>query len=170
MPKRHKVQMNLLSWNEASSPGILWFREQRGRHICCADISICRINTDWFICNYRQTSNISRIYVGNKIVDHSGVHQMYIIILFKTPGFRGLDNYNCNAIRQTLKFWIWKLFFGSRHKAGFGAVGLGSAQSRFWSRHKAGFGVVGLTSLKAEMDLYRHCVYPVNYLKRAFSI
>ena len=36
-------------------------------------------------------------------------------------------------------FWI-------RHKAGFGAVGLGSPQSRFWSRHKAGFGAVGLGS------------------------
>ena len=35
------------------------------------------------------------------------------------------------------------------HKAGFGAVGLGSAQSRFWSRHKAGFGAVGVGRHKA---------------------
>ena len=35
----------------------------------------------------------------------------------------------------TAQSWFWR-----RHKAGFGAVGLGSAQSRFWSRHKAGFG------------------------------
>ena len=29
--------------------------------------------------------------------------------------------------------------FRSRHKAGFGAAGLGTAQSWFWSRHKASF-------------------------------
>ena len=34
-------------------------------------------------------------------------------------------------------------WFCSRHKAGFGAVGLGSAQSPFWSRHKAGLGAAG---------------------------
>ena len=33
-----------------------------------------------------------------------------------------------------------------RHKAGFGAVGLGTAQIWFWSRHKAGFGAVGFGS------------------------
>ena len=32
--------------------------------------------------------------------------------------------------------------FRSRHKAGFGAAGLGTAQSWFWSRHKASFGAV----------------------------
>ena len=32
--------------------------------------------------------------------------------------------------------------FRSRHKAGFGAAGLGTAQSWFWSRHKASFGTV----------------------------
>ena len=36
-----------------------------------------------------------------------------------------------------------------RHKAGFGAAGLGTAQSWFWSRHKAGFGAVGLGSLQS---------------------
>ena len=41
----------------------------------------------------------------------------------------------------TAQSWFW-----SRHKAGFGAVGLESAQNRFWSRHKAGFGAVGLGS------------------------
>ena len=35
--------------------------------------------------------------------------------------------------------WFW-----SRHKASFRAVGLGLVKSRFWSRHKAGFGAVGL--------------------------
>ena len=44
----------------------------------------------------------------------------------------------------TAQSWFW-----SRHKAGFGAVGLGSAQSRFWSRHKAGYGVVGLGSAQS---------------------
>ena len=44
----------------------------------------------------------------------------------------------------TAQSWFW-----SRHKAGFGAVGLGSAQSRFWSRHKAGFGAVGLRSAQS---------------------
>ena len=32
--------------------------------------------------------------------------------------------------------------FRSRHKAGFGAAGLGTAQIWFWSRHKASFGAV----------------------------
>ena len=36
-----------------------------------------------------------------------------------------------------------------RHKAGFGAAGLGTAQSWFWGRHKAGFGAVGLGWHKA---------------------
>ena len=36
-----------------------------------------------------------------------------------------------------------------RHKAAFGAVGLGTAQSWFWSRHKAGFGAVGSVRHKA---------------------
>ena len=40
--------------------------------------------------------------------------------------------------------WFW-----SRHKAGFGAVVLGSAQSRFWSRHKARFGAVSLGSAQS---------------------
>ena len=44
----------------------------------------------------------------------------------------------------TAHSWFW-----SRHKAGFGAVVLGSAQSRFWSRHKASFGAVGLDSAQS---------------------
>ena len=36
-----------------------------------------------------------------------------------------------------------------RHKAGFGAAGLGTAQSWFWSRHKAGFWAVGLESAQS---------------------
>ena len=44
----------------------------------------------------------------------------------------------------TAQSWFW-----SRHKVGFGAVGLGSAQSRFCSRHKAGFGAVGLRSAQS---------------------
>ena len=45
----------------------------------------------------------------------------------------------------TAQSWFW-----SRQKAGFGAVGLGSAQSRFWSRHRAGFGAVGLGSAESQ--------------------
>ena len=44
----------------------------------------------------------------------------------------------------TAQSWFW-----SRLKAGFGAVGLGSAQCRLWSRHKAGFGAVGLGSAQS---------------------
>ena len=44
----------------------------------------------------------------------------------------------------TEKSWFW-----NRHKADFGAVGLGSAQSRFWNNHKAGFGAVGLGSAQS---------------------
>ena len=44
----------------------------------------------------------------------------------------------------TAQSWFW-----SRHKAGFGAVGLGSAQSRFWSGHKAGCRAVGLGSAQS---------------------
>ena len=44
----------------------------------------------------------------------------------------------------TAQSWFW-----NRHKACFGAVGLGSAQSRFWSRRKAGFGAVGLGSAQS---------------------
>ena len=44
----------------------------------------------------------------------------------------------------TAQSWFW-----SRHKAGFGAVGLGSAQSRFWSRHKARFEAIGLGSAQS---------------------
>ena len=44
----------------------------------------------------------------------------------------------------TTQNWFW-----SKQKAGFGAVGLASAQSRFWSRHKAGFGAVGLGSAQS---------------------
>ena len=44
---------------------------------------------------------------------------------------------------------VWVRQVERRHKAGFGAVGLGSAQSRFWSRHKAGFGAVGLGSAQS---------------------
>ena len=44
----------------------------------------------------------------------------------------------------TAQSWFW-----SRHTAGFGAVGLGSAQSRCWSRHKSSFGAVGLGSAQS---------------------
>ena len=36
-----------------------------------------------------------------------------------------------------------------RHKASFGAAGLGTSQSWFWSRHKAGFGAVCLGSAQS---------------------
>ena len=48
---------------------------------------------------------------------------------------------------RTAQSWFW-----SRHKAGFGAVGLGSVQSRFWNRHKAGFVAVGLGSAQSRFE------------------
>ena len=57
---------------------------------------------------YRQTSNIRRALVGNKIVDHSDVVgaspvgcSRYIFIL----DFNGLGKDNYNSRRETFKFY-----------------------------------------------------------------
>ena len=63
--------------------------------------------------NYRQTSNIERTLIGNKIVDYSNVigasrvWRCYncILILDLTPGFNGKDN--CKMRWETFKFWDW---------------------------------------------------------------
>ena len=47
---------------------------------------------------YRQVSNISGTFVGNKIVDN------YIFILDLTPGFIGLCKDNCKKRQETFKF------------------------------------------------------------------
>ena len=48
---------------------------------------------------YRQTSNVSRILVGNEMVDHSN----YIFSIVITPGFNGLGKGNCKTRRETFK-------------------------------------------------------------------
>ena len=68
----------------------------------------------WLHCNgYRQVSNIRRILVGNKIVDHSDIvgaspvgaaPTNYIFILDLTPGFVGLGKDNNKTRRETFKF------------------------------------------------------------------
>ena len=62
--------------------------------------------------NYRQTSNLSRNLVGNKLVDHWDVVgttvcrccSNYIFIIDLTPDFRGLDNDNCKSTRKSVQF------------------------------------------------------------------
>ena len=63
--------------------------------------------------NYRQTSNISRTLVDNKIVDHSDVVGASPVgsapttssFSIFTPGFNGLGKDNCKTRRVTFKFW-----------------------------------------------------------------
>ena len=50
---------------------------------------------------YRQTSNINRTLVGNKIVDHSGAVGEARLNIF----FNGLGKDNCKTSRKTFKFW-----------------------------------------------------------------
>ena len=80
----------------------------------------------------RQTSNIRRASVGNKIVDHSdvvgaspvGAAPTTSSFPFLTLGFNGLDKDNCKTRRETFTFWdlVWLIlevwlrdgkFFGS---------------------------------------------------------
>ena len=55
---------------------------------------------------YRQTSNISRTLVGNKLVDHSACRRCssYIFFLDLTPGLNWLGKGNCKTIRESFKF------------------------------------------------------------------
>ena len=79
-----------------------------------------------------QTSNISRTFVGNKIVDHSDACSWsiacrrcsnYIFIRDLTPGFNGLGNDNRKTGRESFKFWdlvrlilgILRYFFWNPH-------------------------------------------------------
>ena len=62
--------------------------------------------------NNSQISNISRALAGNIFVDHSAVAgasrrrcSNYSFILDLAPGFNWLGKYNCNARRETVKFW-----------------------------------------------------------------
>ena len=60
---------------------------------------------------YRQTSNISRTQVGNKIVDHSDVVEASPVgaapttssFSTWTAGFNGLDKDNSETVRETFK-------------------------------------------------------------------
>ena len=56
--------------------------------------------------------------------------------------------------------------FGSRHKAGFGAAGLGTAQSWFWSRHKASFYIYFLYVYFIYIYFIYICIYKHIYIKR----
>ena len=66
-----------------------------------------------FTDQYRKTSNISRTFVCNKIVDHSdvvgvspvGAAPTTIVVFGLTPGFNGLGKDNCKTRRETFKFW-----------------------------------------------------------------
>ena len=52
--------------------------------------------------------------------------------------------------------------FRSRHKAGFGAAGLGTAQSWFWSRHKASFYIYFLYVYS--IYIYTYILYIYTYI------
>ena len=57
---------------------------------------------------YRQTSNISRTSVGNKIVDHSDVVGQALLQLHLNSRLNtsnALDKDNCKTRRETFKFW-----------------------------------------------------------------
>ena len=59
---------------------------------------------------YRQTSNINRTLVDNKIVDHSDACRRcsnYILVLGLTPGFNGLGNDNCTQDEKQVNLGIW---------------------------------------------------------------
>ena len=57
---------------------------------------------------YRKVSNISRTFVGNKIVDHSDVvGASPVFILNLTPGFNGLAKDNCKTRREIFVFLDW---------------------------------------------------------------
>ena len=65
---------------------------------------------------YHQTFIISRIVVGNKIVDHWDVinwsitcrrYSSFILILEWTPGLNGSGKGNCKTRRETVIFGIW---------------------------------------------------------------
>ena len=93
------------------------------------------------------------------------VHELIIKILWNSLRYNFLWSDQVTSMHMTVTPYLWdsrniyskwKGRFSAdaktvlvrqvehRHKAGFGAAGLGTAQSWFWSRHKAGFGAVGL--------------------------
>ena len=72
------------------------------------------IKTEHEECTYLQTSDIRRILVGNKIVDHSDVVEappvgaLQLHLHFRlTPGFNGMDRDNCKARREYLSVGIY---------------------------------------------------------------
>ena len=118
---------------------ILWFDKSTGEHITrmhkSYDITITQHNTTkpciYFmectvihgsvptIVMYRQTSNISRTFVGNKLLItqmYLGRCSNYISILDFTPGFNKSHKDNCKARRETFKSWdlmslIWEIWW-----------------------------------------------------------
>ena len=70
-------------------------------------LEICQ-NFPWSVEMYRQTCNISRTLVGNKIVDHSDACRRCSNCIFihdLTLGFNGLGKDNFKSRRETFKFW-----------------------------------------------------------------
>ena len=80
------------------------------------------------------TSQTVEIFIQN---EKAGLVPMQSRFLVRQVEHRHKAGFGAAGL-GTAQSWFW-----SRHKAGFGAVGLGSTQSRFWSRHKAGLGAVG---------------------------
>ena len=56
----------------------------------------------------------------------------------------------------------------SRHKAGFGAAGLGTAQSWFWSRHKASFYIYFLYVYFIYISYIYMYIYPYIYKEKTY--
>ena len=57
---------------------------------------------------YHKVSNIRRILVGNKIIDHSDVVGASPVGAAETtPGFNGLGKDNRKTTRETFVFWDW---------------------------------------------------------------
>ena len=82
--------------------------------------------------SYRKTSNISRTFVGNKIVDHCSWNiacrrcSNYIFILDLTFGFKGFGKDSHKTVREYFKCWdlvrlileTWRYLALSPHASG----------------------------------------------------
>ena len=74
--------------------------------LCSLRISSYDISNYEAIYYNRQTSNIRRTLLGNKIVDHAdlvGAFSNYTFIFDLTPGFNGLGKDNCKTRQKSFK-------------------------------------------------------------------
>ena len=97
-------------------------------------VAYCAICRQGEADGYRQTSNISRTSVGNKIVDHSDVVlQQHLNFL---PGFNGLDKDNCKTRREAFKFWylaVWRyIHLTSPHRFGLRNITKRTKKNILW--------------------------------------